>query len=319
MYLINSTRFLYASNPRDRVYALLGLVEKDHHLAALNPDYSKPTSQLNTRLFKYIVESSRRLSILALAPFRTVEIGELPSWAPDLTYHWSDGRDAVAKDYVCSFDEYNLASFSASLDRQAVYRFSDALDQFVVRGLHFDAIISVSELLVEKLFWSLRDSVSLFKTWKADALEGDTLAPYGGFNERTNAFWRTLVVDVDPDTRTSPSSDKYGSIFKYLFDGDFSGKLHGLPEMTRYMRRVITCCKGRRFFITKKGYMGLGNFGTKPGDCVCILFGGPTPFIIRDLDAGHHQFVSDAYVHGVMYGEALAEIPKEAEQEFVLR
>jgi hypothetical protein len=319
LYLINSTKYLHASNPRDRIYALLGLVEKDHHLAALNPDYSKSTSQLNTQLFKYIVESSRRLSILALAPYRTVEIGELPSWAPDLTYRWGDGRDALATDYVCSFDEYNLASFSASLDRLAVYRFSDALDLFFVRGLYYDAIISVNEFIVEKNVWNRRDFATLIDIWRVDALKNDESGPYGGFNERINAFWRTLVVDVDPDTRTSPSSDKYGSIFKSLLDGEPSGKLHVEDEMMRYMRRVVTSCKDRRFFITKKGYMGLGNLGTKPGDCVCILFGGPTPFIIRDLDAGHHQFISDAYVHGVMYGEALAEIPKEAEQEFVLR
>jgi hypothetical protein len=295
------------------------LVEKDHHLAALHPDYSKPTSQLYTQLFKYVVESSRSLSILALASYRTDEIGELPSWAPDLTYRWGDGHDGVDKGYVCSFDEHNLASFSASLDRQVTYRFSDALDLLVVRGLYLDAIISVNDCFAEKLISSWRDLTTLINIWRVDAHKNDELGPYRGFNGRINAFWRTLVVDVDPDTKMSPSSDKYESIFKHLCDNDFSEQLHGVPEMMRYMRRVMTCCKGRRFFITKKGYMGLGNLGTKPGDCVCVLFGGPTPFILRNLDARHHQFISDAYVHGVMYLEALAEIPKEAEQEFVLR
>jgi hypothetical protein len=227
-----------------------------------------------------------------------------------LTYHMGT--------YDCPLDEYNSAGFSASLDRKVAYQFSSALDLFVVRGLYLDAIISVNEFFVEKLIWSSRDLATLIDIWKVDALKNDGLGPYGGYNERINAFWRTLVVDVDLDTKISPSSDKYGSIFKHLFDGDFSKRFHGVPVM-RYLTSVAGCCTSRRFFITEKGYMGLGSLGTKPGDCVCILFGGPTPFILRDLDAGHHQFISDAYVHGVMHGEALADISKEAEQEFVLR
>jgi hypothetical protein len=310
LHLIKNTRYLHASNPRDRIYALLGFVENKHHLAALHPDYSKSTNQLYSQFFKYVVESSRNLSILAFASFRTNECGELPSWAPDLTYHMGT--------YDCPLDEYNSAGFSASLDRKVAYQFSSALDLFVVRGLYLDAIISVNEFFVEKLIWSSRDLATLIDIWKVDALKNDGLGPYGGYNERINAFWRTLVVDVDLDTKISPSSDKYGSIFKHLFDGDFSKRFHGVPVM-RYLTSVAGCCTSRRFFITEKGYMGLGSLGTKPGDCVCILFGGPTPFILRDLDAGHHQFISDAYVHGVMHGEALAEISKEAEQEFVLR
>ncbi|PVH96255.1 hypothetical protein DM02DRAFT_617342 [Periconia macrospinosa] len=72
----------------------------------------------------------------------------------------------------------------------------------------------------------------------------------------------------------------------------------------------------RRFFVTEKGYFGLGPPDIQEADSVCILLGGSTPYILRprhahslgarSLGAGY-DFVGDAYVHGIMQGEAVAE------------
>jgi hypothetical protein len=44
----------------------------------------------------------------------------------------------------------------------------------------------------------------------------------------------------------------------------------------------------------------------QPGDLVCILFGGITPFILRAKD-DYYALVGDAYVYGLMEGEAIRE------------
>ncbi|PMD22529.1 hypothetical protein NA56DRAFT_535467, partial [Hyaloscypha hepaticicola] len=64
---------------------------------------------------------------------------------------------------------------------------------------------------------------------------------------------------------------------------------------------------GQVFFTTQKGYMGLGGLDCKPGDLVCILYGGRTPFILRrrDVDSETFEFIGDCYIHGIMYGETL--------------
>jgi hypothetical protein len=72
----------------------------------------------------------------------------------------------------------------------------------------------------------------------------------------------------------------------------------------RYEAKASQVCWNRSLFITLKGYMGLGPSPLQLGDIVCILFGGIVPFILRPKN-GYYQLVGDAYVHGIMEGEAI--------------
>ncbi|KAL7928956.1 heterokaryon incompatibility domain-containing protein [Trichoderma chlorosporum] len=66
---------------------------------------------------------------------------------------------------------------------------------------------------------------------------------------------------------------------------------------------------GRRFFITKKGYFGLGPQKLEPGDKVAVLFGAGVPFVLRKYAtaAGKRawKIVGECYVHGIMQGEVI--------------
>jgi len=73
-------------------------------------------------------------------------------------------------------------------------------------------------------------------------------------------------------------------------------------------------CKGRRFMLTERGYMGwapdniLGNSDqqTRRGDLVCIVPGCSVPLVLRPSSSGdRYQVVGEAYVEGFMDGEAL--------------
>ncbi|KAI4276199.1 MAG: hypothetical protein LQ337_002666 [Flavoplaca oasis] len=66
----------------------------------------------------------------------------------------------------------------------------------------------------------------------------------------------------------------------------------------------LRVARNRKFCITKKRYMGWCPFETEPGDRICILFGGQTPYIVRKQGAGY-RFLGEAYIHGVMNGEVL--------------
>lgn len=73
---------------------------------------------------------------------------------------------------------------------------------------------------------------------------------------------------------------------------------------------IETTTADRSFFITRKGYMGLGPPHLTVGDDVAVLAGGNTPFILRktsekiieDYGARQcHMLVGDCYMHG-LYG-----------------
>ena len=61
----------------------------------------------------------------------------------------------------------------------------------------------------------------------------------------------------------------------------------------------------RRFIVTEKGYMGIGPAECAAGDTACLLPGSTVPFVLRQRDDSKYLLVGDAYIHGVMYGEAL--------------
>lgn len=94
----------------------------------------------------------------------------------------------------------------------------------------------------------------------------------------------------------------------------------------RYSDLLRETAHRRVFFTTQRGYMGMGIEGTQPGDIVTILTGGKIPYILRKTALGDRRFahkapkspyssskaqtlvgslVGEAYVHGIMRGEAV--------------
>ncbi|KAI3542625.1 hypothetical protein CSPX01_06830 [Colletotrichum filicis] len=86
-------RQLEASDPRDKIFALLGIstnVDLDNRLMAV--DYSKSQAEVQTNLARYIMEEHKSLDILSYVDHsitglsslrRVVQADALPSWVPD--------------------------------------------------------------------------------------------------------------------------------------------------------------------------------------------------------------------------------------------
>lgn len=95
-------------------------------------------------------------------------------------------------------------------------------------------------------------------------------------------------------------------------------KYHGDPsacekldDETSFRFHMVRVYRKRSLFRTKAGRLGLGPQGLKPGDAVYLLAGTRTPYLLRRQDGGQQpknkfRFLGEAYVHGIMYGEAAA-------------
>jgi hypothetical protein len=68
--------------------------------------------------------------------------------------------------------------------------------------------------------------------------------------------------------------------------------------------KIFSC--NRRFYLTQSGYMGIGPMMMRPGDEVCVLFGGRAPYILRPMVQGYHVFVGETYLcdQNIMWGKA---------------
>ncbi|KAK3989410.1 heterokaryon incompatibility protein-domain-containing protein [Cladorrhinum sp. PSN332] len=117
--------------------------------------------------------------------------------------------------------------------------------------------------------------------------------------ERCTVAASSLNLDeLRDDTNTLPSAEEIMA----LGQAEEARRQALLWNSTRIM-----CCTGRAFCVTRSGYMALVPPGTVAGDLVCVLYGLNTPFILRRCVKGRSvNLVGEAYVHGMMDGEAMA-------------
>ena len=90
----------------------------------------------------------------------------------------------------------------------------------------------------------------------------------------------------------------------------------GKPNtMIEYLKRAQEVIWNRRFFVLPDRPDGIGyRFGIAPtnakvGDIICVLLGCSVPVVLSRIDASNpqsgYELVGEAYLHGVMDGEAL--------------
>jgi hypothetical protein len=80
-----------------------------------------------------------------------------------------------------------------------------------------------------------------------------------------------------------------------------------LERSTRFVMplqtQLIYTMGGRRFFVTRRGWFGIGPCGMQRGDAVCVLFGADMAIVLRRRngdggDSGDSwMLMGEAYVH----------------------
>lgn len=333
--LLQATHAFKATNPRDKLFALIGISDP----ASCGPvkvDYRKDISSLYRETARYILIDRYDLSLL-----HSTGIGiprnlmDLPSWVPD----WS-----------CSTIN-NLSQrqiYNTTKDRTSVIR------GVSVHGVRDWNTVAISGKIVDTI-----ERLSVVREWTINqdgVYEGELIAKarysvyvemrdlveqyvpevYETGQTREEALWRTMIGDVGLEN-VRPASSGYGDYYRVWH------------RMQRDLENFVSCCKrdvlppgyntqqelvdaslhftryntvfgqftwNRRFCVTKNGYIGMVPQGTQPGDLVCVLFGADTPFIIRDgtqqsFVHRSYKLVGDCYIHGMMDGEGLeSQVPE---------
>ena len=80
-----------------------------------------------------------------------------------------------------------------------------------------------------------------------------------------------------------------------------------IETMMPYLKSLDRMFSRRRFFITTKGRLAIGPHVVRPSDRIFVLTGHHFPFVLRGSNSGKGQYIvlGEAYVHGIMFGEAL--------------
>ncbi|KAM5342113.1 hypothetical protein ACJ41O_015144 [Fusarium nematophilum] len=276
-----------ASDPRDRVYAYLSLMG-----GSISADYSLSHEEVFILWSRSLVEEYGDLLPL-LRPVEVRQSPNLPTWVPD----WCAKLDEADKTYGLTWLQF-YPSFLAAGSARATTRPSPTGLTLDLQGLVLDQVMEVSDVS------STEQSVLETVSW------------WQGIGKRTGT----------PNNREYPRGGSYSRAAWCTVQGGFffpkqgyAGRIGSTDDAEAQFMETLNHCSlkdvvGYRqsAFTTREGMIGLANRGIQIGDDVCILSGGKMPFIVRKADgrgsdAACYSYIGQAYVHGIMDGEAMEE------------
>jgi hypothetical protein len=134
--------------------------------------------------------------------------------------------------------------------------------------------------------------------------------PYPTGNTYAEAFWRTLMGDMDPlayahvfKIRASQDISVADMVDRFWGDKPFPADFEpNEPDMTRrrdkyffpIRARIQSLTWGKTLYLTEKGYIGLGTKNAKEGDVAAVFLGCNTPLLVREHE-DHYAVVGETY------------------------
>jgi hypothetical protein len=312
--ILRVCRRKFASDPKDKLYAILGILEPDIR-TDFRIDYSLSVKDVYTEIVDYLLKTTGRLDVICDAIYFPAHLrsAHLPSFVPD----WSHATHISALGH--------RYKFSAARETRAACKFLDErLDRLQISAMYLDTIdikgISVGSLC------TLSDYLMSFLHWMSLLLAAFNTESANQLLALQDSFCKTLCLNQLPEQWKE--SDSWANGTFHVFVSLFHERLPLLPlppllqdfvdqdvdlgtETPRefLQKHFGDKMMGRCFCITdEKRLLGMGTGFMLPGDIVVVPFGCSTPVLLRQEGSkGEYRFVGDVYIHDYMYGLAIEE------------
>ena len=289
--LITSTMSFRATDPRDKVYALLKMAGISD--VAFHVDYSQSANHVLRAITIHAIIESQSLRILEGNRHNTNNV--TPSWIPDSSVlpvrsiEWTPHNRFASRGASLSC-EYIEAGGLLQLPGIAVGKIKTKIGPFRFgRGFTEEALLPLKD------FYKALDI------------------------SRHDAFWRTLVMDLDRTnalqrSRNHPAPAEFGSMCAHFLgtaeqgqeshDDNNNDMKRNSQSTSLYLTNFYDSAQRRCFIECDNGLMGLGPYDAMPGDAVVILFGADVCFTLRPK-GDFYQLIGDCYIHGAMQGQMM--------------
>ena len=313
--------FHKATDPRDHVYGLLGLIDLD-----IVPDYSEKMTVADV-----YIEVARHclnmepVDILSLAGTRNGPDDsthlDMPSWVPD----WR--LPPPARTRLARYTQSHAFQSKGGLKMQLI-------DRKWLRGcaVVWDTVSRTEPKSGWDLTeWDLAEGIDIEKPgdWaypsgisRFQAIVILWLGGYDGLQgnkcelQLDGELFKSYAMILSAMI-AKPWAKKYDRYEKLKLRNLIVGRnvpaSVPTPHRESYLSRSRQLRYGMKCFHTGRGYIGLGPLTTEVGDLVCVLEGHKAPVLLRRRRS-HYTFVGDCDVVGIMNGEVL-EAVKRGEAE----
>ncbi|KAI4112914.1 MAG: hypothetical protein LQ345_006008 [Seirophora villosa] len=304
-----------ATNPRDKVYGVMGMTA-----TPLHPNYTLPVTTVYTDAARTILDfdASSLTDLLCCVDYQE-PTENLPTWVPD----WSTPRQTVSIGYLGAMQGIHQSAKDSKVDWH--YHLNGV--SLNISGFCYDTINSISAL-AECILTDLIVRESPTHQFIIECIRQvcEHCQKQPGETSLFEAFWQTLVAGKDGSGVQKAPPD-YEAIFALLLD-TATGRSPSFSDQPTFKRKLNlanlevrqpgrmyrqmqiafkAAVKRRRFGTTASGCMGLYPRGTRVGDRVGIFSGGHVPFVLRrHSEPGAYQLVGECYQHGIMDGQIMS-------------
>jgi hypothetical protein len=334
--LLNASQVRFCTEPVDHLWGMLGLmdpVERDQIQSSEWVDYTDTgKSQFwhsYIKISRWTVQRDTSLYIFSTTR-SFLKPQQIPSWCPN----WASPLKEVPLPwYIYSSGHNDTKSGKLGITAQSEG------DGIRVPGFWVDIIDQVVEtcrgLVQSAKPYSSRNWLRDVLEWESSCLQlsRSTLSS----DNLLEVFRRTLIADrsismVDSAYELCEEDPEYQyDLWKRTLERIASGEVSdlSLPEASvfeaadNFYGAAFDVCRGRAFFSTAGGRIGMGPSDVMKGGVVCVFYSGGPLYIIRfkDLkdDGEEAELIGEAYVHGLMrQGQAFESPDRGPDENFIL-
>ena len=293
-HLLNQFRFAAATDPRDKLYGLLGIMpRKDAYISQV--DYTLPVVEVYCDFFRSWIKTDQTLEALSFvlnsygesdtaSALSIAEAEEAPSWMPDWSMRSQCRQLGLRKNFGTPLQQRGLHPGRVEMYGRTM---------ILASGFYVDKVQFVEQDIVQSIGVShsrgdhnLSDHTHhIIKRWYHAMRKRNDLQTTGW--TPLEAFAMLLVTESDQNW--IPDVYRWKDLFPWWPDepmryGPPASETITLSLGSSLPKAILSACSGQRLFFTTSGLMGTASKGVKPGDWVCVLAGTRVPVILMQED-----------------------------------
>lgn len=334
-----------ASDPRDYIFSQLGhysahVASEDSII--IEPDYDNSVDAIYHELAIRVLKTSPHLLLLNVIsrPPKSTQQNTHPSIVQTIEPTWVPRWDQARLNHLIGYP----GRYNASRGREGEVQFGNQFRHLLLKGIVVDVIVNVIKTpgplfpdtptnkdMVSSDWYGSRSKQTLDLAWEVACRTfkdqpGSTKFSSEPKYQNTSADGIEVFLDVfapaDSITAISSGTSTYGSGMAALTKIFPSSRYWSKKDPRKLVKSTGTTIKPsvwvqvardyssfRSFAVTERGYMMMAPFNAAKRDRVCVLFGGETPYVMRpenrDGRGGNYTLIGEAYVPGLMQGEAI--------------
>lgn len=301
--LLTSTLHTNASDPKDKIFGLYGLLPESTAPKPPSVNYDTSVEILYRDVARFLIEEDNHLIVLQMQGVER-KLKKLPSWVPD----WSVPTNFASIIAPPDDDDDDQGS---DIKLRAIIKKSDNPDELILGAKRLGVVVwagkAVKQCASEKE--TKHSMEAALEDWVAFTAGALNMAPGTPGEDKAETFWRTIIANTDGSMDEPPKEYRMYcatwlaqlglevNFFEITNGGNNKDRSSNQRDVERYISDVVWTCRGRRLCMTDSGSLCLAHKDVEEGDSLVFFIGGQIPFVIRQKD-DFYIFLGPCYIHG---------------------